>query len=433
MKPFDEHLYTRKIQELSHWLHAETDARLRQADAEQKAIGQGLGTGWLAKRVDAATDVLREYLPKVDEACRETWLSDHEAITPDFVRKVLVPHVFTVIADRKGSTQGDLELLVVRTGIGVTGLTPALNHLAMEIGHLEAEIVNRYEIEAIKLAKQVDRNVAAVNTQIPSKPPGYFPSDLRSRPPAQSDSWKYFHERFTDLAREEQGRAVVVTKGEVLGMINKLLRASCNYRERPEVLEKGKPEQGCFCLLETPPHGIWNYSDGVSENFLERVRLCVAEAGRALPDYPKSTDAEDFWLHRLYLNLLKHNSDQLFAATREGGMIHSVCVASATFCSRLEREALAQSEPSSMMERRSAQNSDKTVKRNGAIGRNITRLRKECGWSLDQLARKTGIDKKLILSHVNKGARPIPRILKEYADAFSEKLGRKITAPDLET
>jgi hypothetical protein len=66
------------------------------------------------------------------------------------------------------------------------------------------------------------------------------------------------------------------------------------------------------------------------------------------------------------------------------------------------------------------------------IGQNIDSLRKECGWSYDKLAAETGIDKKLILSHVNKGAKPVPRILKEYAQAFSKALGRTITAPDLE-
>ena len=67
-----------------------------------------------------------------------------------------------------------------------------------------------------------------------------------------------------------------------------------------------------------------------------------------------------------------------------------------------------------------------------AIGQNIDRLRKESGWSYDDLAAETGIDKKLILSHVNKGARPIPRILREYAQAFSKRLERKIIVPDLE-
>ena len=66
------------------------------------------------------------------------------------------------------------------------------------------------------------------------------------------------------------------------------------------------------------------------------------------------------------------------------------------------------------------------------IGNNIDALRKECGWSFDELASKTGIDKKLILSHVNRGAKPTPRILKEYAEAFTKTLGRRIIAPDLE-
>jgi hypothetical protein len=66
------------------------------------------------------------------------------------------------------------------------------------------------------------------------------------------------------------------------------------------------------------------------------------EAGRSLLDCAKGTDPEDFWLHQLYLDLLKNNSDLLFCGTKEGGMILSVCVASATFCARLEREALQQ-------------------------------------------------------------------------------------------
>jgi hypothetical protein len=80
----------------------------------------------------------------------------------------------------------------------------------------------------------------------------------------------------------------------------------------------------------------------------------------------------------------------------------------------------------------SAKAESKVMNRAMAIGRNIDTLRKECGWSLDKLARETGIDKKSILSHVNKGVRPIPRLLAEYAQAFSKTLGRKITAPDLE-
>src|SRR5262249_41679069 len=99
----------------------------------------------------------------------------------------------------------------------------------------------------------------------------------------------------------------------------------------------------------TPKTGRWQLHGGVSEDFWERVRLCVAEAGRALPDYSKGTRTEVFWLHRLRLDLLENNSnlftaernfDQPAMASEKEGTIHSVCVTSATFCSRLKREAL---------------------------------------------------------------------------------------------
>jgi hypothetical protein len=96
-------------------------------------------------------------------------------------------------------------------------------------------------------------------------------------------------------------------------------------------------------LLKPPETGLWIVSDGVSENFQARFRTLAARVGIAL-GCPNAGDAEDFWLHWLYLDLLENKSDQLFAASKEGGMIGRVCVASSTFCSRLERQALEQSE-----------------------------------------------------------------------------------------
>jgi ribosome-binding protein aMBF1 (putative translation factor) len=66
------------------------------------------------------------------------------------------------------------------------------------------------------------------------------------------------------------------------------------------------------------------------------------------------------------------------------------------------------------------------------IGKNIDKLRKECGWSFDKLRDETGIDKKLILSHVHGKSSPTPRLLREYAQAFARELKRPITANNLE-
>jgi hypothetical protein len=341
MASFDEQLYSLKLREPSHRMHLQTEARLRQADAEQKATGQGPGTGWLVKRVDAAMGVFREqYVQEIDKACRETWLSDHDCITPEFIRGVLLLRIFTSLAARKGAIQGEIELLARRVGIGGTQVTPALHHLVHETGRLQGDLSTHYVIEARELEKRA--------APAPATPDCTSWGEYRNnyiRKQEEADGWQDFHSRFMQLAQEEQGRSAAITEEKSLRGMEQVLRATCNYQKHPEGWERGKPGQGRICLLETPPHGVWNYSDGVSENFLERARLFVAAAGRALPDYPEGTDSEDFWLHRLWLDLREHNSDQLFAVSKEGGMILSICMASATFCSRLERQALAQAEP----------------------------------------------------------------------------------------
>jgi hypothetical protein len=73
---------------------------------------------------------------------------------------------------------------------------------------------------------------------------------------------------------------------------------------------------------------------------------------------------------------------------------------------------------------------------NGAatlIGRNINRFRKECGWSFDELADKTGLEKKLILGHVNEGKGAHPSTMKRYADAFTMGLKRNVTVEEIES
>jgi len=66
------------------------------------------------------------------------------------------------------------------------------------------------------------------------------------------------------------------------------------------------------------------------------------------------------------------------------------------------------------------------------IGRYIDRLRKDCGWSFDELEAKTGLDKNLSLGHVNEGKGATPRTLKTYADAFSKKLNRIVNVAEIE-
>jgi hypothetical protein len=348
VKPFDEGLYALKLQESSKRMQAEREVRRRRALFEQNQTGQGRGVGFLVKLVDCDLGVLRAYLADVDRVCREVWHSDGNTISPEFIRTVLVPHVFSVIAASKGGIEHHLELLAARTNIGVTHLKPSLQHLAHEIGLLGGEIATRSEIEAIELAKQMTQLPRVSEPLQPPEAVGGSSLSASGRKPTQMSpnapaSWREFRDEFEQLAREQE-RPVRTPKNRrdrrMMLRADGLLWASGNYKKHPEIwAEKGKPGQGFFCLLQVPETGLWMLDDGVSENLQARFRALASRAGVALGS-PKDTDPEDFWLHRLYLDLRENNSEHLFCESDEGGMILHVCEASATFCSRLERSAL---------------------------------------------------------------------------------------------
>lgn len=145
---------------------------------------------------------------------------------------------------------------------------------------------------------------------------------------SQADRWIEFRNEFEQLAREQERlEPTPRNHGErqISLLAGGLLRTGGDYSEQ----------------LET---GEWRYSGAVSENLLERFRTLAARAGLVLGSPPKDTAPEDFWLHRLFLYLRENSSDLLFAASDKGGMILHICEASATFCSRLEKQALELSE-----------------------------------------------------------------------------------------
>jgi hypothetical protein len=115
----------------------------------------------------------------------------------------------------------------------------------------------------------------------------------------------------------------------------------------------------------------------------------------------------------------------------ENGWVNALCVASAEYCLVLEATAFAE------QKRRKRDEAvvisagpDRRYK--SALGRNVDRFRKECGWSFDDLSNTTKIDKKTILRHVNDGGSAYPRTVKRYADAFSKRLGRAVSTEELE-
>jgi hypothetical protein len=181
VKRFDKQLFDLKLHEAFEWLHSETEVRRRKVAAEQRKIGQELGAGFLAKIADSDVGVLLDFLSKVDETCRETWLTDLDSITPEFIRAVLAPQIFAIIAARKGGIHGHLKSLAGRTRMGVTDLQASAQHLELQVRHLESKLSTRYEIEAMELSKQEAPKASAISRSLKSEDRVSWPHRCRSK------------------------------------------------------------------------------------------------------------------------------------------------------------------------------------------------------------------------------------------------------------
>ena len=187
---------------------------------------------------------------------------------------------------------------------------------------------------------------------------------------AGSDAWKSFCDRFTALAKEEE--TLQVEARDYPDFLSLPLRAYGEYgpsevglvkgvkgRERlrrdakaiknlqPSERPKAWKRAGDMMLTRLmelkepsagPQYGEWRLIGGPNENLRARFETLGADAGIALGS-PPGTEPLDFWLHRLFLDLLEHKSSELFAARKdEGGFINRVCIASGTYCARLQKE-----------------------------------------------------------------------------------------------
>jgi hypothetical protein len=349
---FDRQLFTRKLSEPARQMQIESLASVKAARSIK------LGGSVLVRIVEGQLGVLRRWLETVDGVCREVWRTQGETITLEFVRKVLMLEAMTAIGARSAVANSLIDRTTRQTHEDPYA---ARHHLTMEVNRLKGEVNNRYEIEARALEHRNALTGGVLNPRNKlqeASQPGSVSQE-------QANLWKDFHDRFMQLAKEETGIVQATMK-------DSYLRAYCTYEQHPEVFEirrdaawafvlfdsswdqhREKPRiidevgpsvRGPFCLLKTPECGVWMLSDGVSENFLERFQALAARGGVALR-VPLDSDPTDRWLHWLFDYLLGNKSKQLFAAERgKGGIILRVCEASATFCSRLERKALEQSE-----------------------------------------------------------------------------------------
>ena len=143
---FDQGLFTLKLSELSREMKIKGEVSYK----KRCGASQGTSRSILMNIVDCQLELLRdEWLKGVDRIAREVWQIQGEALTPGFVRDVLVPNAMTLIGVREG---------VIKSSLGRAQrfdlnkhLFPAQHHLALKIRRLTGEVANRYEIEAREL------------------------------------------------------------------------------------------------------------------------------------------------------------------------------------------------------------------------------------------------------------------------------------------
>jgi hypothetical protein len=195
VKPFDEQLFQLKMKPINQRMHSDAGKCWGRARAEVQRLGNHAAL--LPTYVECQLEVLRKYLEELYELRREVWLLDGNTVTPEFIRKVVVPHAFTVIGARKGAIEHELDLLAKRTGEHQRG-----GHILVhQMNRLRDELATRYEIAALELLKKESRDRKVTQapppprevgglgatysrskpTQIPPDFPVYFPKELKAR------------------------------------------------------------------------------------------------------------------------------------------------------------------------------------------------------------------------------------------------------------
>jgi hypothetical protein len=263
---------------------------------------------------------------------------------------------------------------------------------------------------------------------------------------ATASSWQDFQTQFMEFAREEQRRDTPITAGSAIRRMDQVLRVTCNYKDYSESIAtdaeivhsykemrnidltpehlavvKSKLHESKAAEkkrgLKAPATGRWTWGDGMSENFQERVRSLVAHAGAAR-GCPKDADPKDFWLHQLWLDLRKNDSDMLFTASEEGGTILSVCVASATFCARLERMAIQKSDPERMETSARVEAAQNSNAREPALRQILTAK----GFSVRDWAKNADVDFHTADDFLKGKTTPYASTLKKLADALGMEI-----------
>jgi hypothetical protein len=150
---FDEQLFILKLSPIS-----------RQMQEESSAVKVTRGS--FKNQIDAQIDVLSKYLENVDRVCREVWRLQGHAMTPQFVREILLLRILQSIGGREVALKGSIDMRHRRSPKRDTQMER--HYLARAMRQLKATTNTRYEVEARELEykRKPDEKAAGSNEHV---------------------------------------------------------------------------------------------------------------------------------------------------------------------------------------------------------------------------------------------------------------------------
>jgi hypothetical protein len=327
--PLDPRLLTPKLEPLATEIGERTFAVPKLVWSEVRKKGNT--AAYFPRLFDSYEHLTDERIKRLYDIHCEVWKDQNRSVTPAFIRAFRDQTAIPQILLRKSAvisevTKPRTKRWQIPDGMVLRGWNRRMDKLVAKWnGILEADAL-KLEYRAAQRPQEKDRVALQA---LPS------PESLDQKR-SDASMWRSLRSEFKALASEE----LVLDPGN---RRDRWLRAYVDYK---------------YVKCD---FGTWHISSGPNEDFRASFETLATRTGVSLGS-PQGADPLEFWLHHLFLDLLKHKSDQLFAAKEnEGGIILRVCEASATYCARLEQQALkASSDGSSQLRMRVAEVSPTT-------------------------------------------------------------------------
>lgn len=275
---------------------------------EFETAQSGNSAGFASRWLDFEEQMAEERVQRLYAAYCETWVQQNRSVTPAFIRAVRDQAIAQTLAAVKSSVIGGLQMRAQRMSQPIN--SAAIGEWSRRMDRLANRWYRKLEAEAIAAQYRAARPV-----QGPENKPPRVASAEEQTALLSSKVWHDLHETFRALAEEE-------SKSEPPNLHNRYLHAQASFEDK---------------TLES---GWWQLGGGASESI--RVRFCAVATRAGMTLRPSVTGKRfEVWLHHVFLDLLEHKSELLFAGKIDlGGIIERVCEASAISCARLERNAL---------------------------------------------------------------------------------------------